>query len=636
MNKKFLYSLVLSLSFVSVFAGEENKYDVSKIDPSLLTNAFAVKRSEYIRFEIKDAGSAIYNYKIAITILNEKGDEHSGWYEWYDKSTTIRSVDAVLYDARGKKVKSLRNSEIADLSGSEDGTLADDNRVKRHNFFYGIYPYTVEYEVEIKQNQLLFMPKWMPVDDEDFAVESSVFEVVCPADYKIRYKALQYDREPVVSVGKEKVYHWELKNFKALKKEFASPEWQKITPTVVVGATDFEIAGFKGNMSNWKEFGRFVYNLKQNRDNLPIALKTTVHELTDKVPDTKQKIEVLYNYMQQNTRYISIQLGIGGWQPFDAGYVAQKKYGDCKALTNFMYSLLKEAGIRSVYTLVKAGKSNRSIFDDFPAQQFNHVILSVPLNKDTLWLECTSQTLPAGYLSSFTAQRYALMVDEDGGHLVKTPRYGYKENVQLRKVKAMIDESGKLDADVVTAYTGTQQDNLFDLITNHSKKEQLEYLKKEIDLPNYDITSFDYNTTKSRIPVVDEKLKIVAPDYAQVSGKRIFIQPNLLSKNNFKLKDEERRSDLDLTYEYEDIDSVEIAIPAGFIPEALPSPVLLNSKFGRYKMSCKVEGNTVFMTRVFESKSGKFPAADYKELVKMYDDIYKADRAKIVLVKKEG
>ena len=65
--------------------------------------------------------------------------------------------------------------------------------------------------------------------------------------------------------------------------------------------------------------------------------------------------------MQNNTRYISIQLGIGGWRPFEAAYVASKGYGDCKALSNYMYSLLKEAGILSYYTLVKAGAGEEDI-----------------------------------------------------------------------------------------------------------------------------------------------------------------------------------------------------------------------------------------------------------------------------------
>lgn len=636
MRKQLLYTVILQILALSVFAGEDNKYAVTKIDPSLLKDASAVKRYEYVRFEIKDAGSAVYYYKTAVTILNENGDKHATWYERYDRFTTIRSVDATLYDAYGKKVRSLKNAEISDFTGSGESSLADDNRYKAHNFYYKAYPYTVEYEVEIKRNDLMFMPSWMPIEDEEYTVENSVFEIVCPADYKIRYKSFNYEKEPAITGTKEKVYHWEVKNLTAVKDEYAGPEWQKITPTVVVGATDFEIGGFKGNMSDWKEFGKFVYSLKQNRDNLPPTVKAAIHQLVDNEPDVKKKIALLYNYMQQNTRYISVQLGIGGWQPFDASYVAEKKYGDCKALTNYMFSLLKEAGIRSVYTLVKAGTHKRYIVEDFPSQQFNHVILSVPLAKDTVWLECTDQTLAPGYLSGFTCNRYALMVDEDGGHLVKTPAYNFNDNLQVRKVSATVDESGKLSANIETEYTGIQQDDLFGMINTHSKKEQLEYLKKEIDLPTYDITSFDYKTIRSRIPAIDEKLNVVADNYAQVSGKRLFIQPNLLSKSSLKLQDDERQHDIDLMFEYRNIDTVEIAIPAGFVTEAMPQPVTFANKFAQYKINYKVEGNKVLLTRLFERKAGRFPKSDYKELVKMYADMYKADRGKIVLVKKES
>ena len=68
-----------------------------------------------------------------------------------------------------------------------------------------------------------------------------------------------------------------------------------------------------------------MFDLKSNRDALPANIKQKVHELTDHVNNTNEKIKLLYEYTQQNTRYISIQLGVGGWQPFDAKFVAEKK-----------------------------------------------------------------------------------------------------------------------------------------------------------------------------------------------------------------------------------------------------------------------------------------------------------------------
>ena len=626
------FFLMISLA---AFAKDDDKYDVSKINPALLKNANAVKRYELVRFEINDPGNGIYYYKRAITILNESGDEYAFWSQWYDKNTIIRSVDAILYDSKGKKIKSLKAKDIADVSGTSEGNLADDSRYKFHNFHCKSYPYTVEYEVEIKQHQLMFMPNWMAIEDDKFSVESSVFEIITPNDYTFRFKAFQYDKQPQITEGGKKTYHWEVSNLSAITDEYASPEWQKITPTIITGATDFELENHKGKMNSWVNFGKFVYNLKDKRDQLPDNIKAKVHELTDSEMDLHKKVGILYQYLQRNTRYVSIQLGIGGWQPFDATYVGTNKYGDCKALTNFMFSLLKEAGINSVYTLVKAGKNKRSIEEDFVSQQFNHVILAVPLAKDTVWLECTSQNLPAGYLSSFTANRYALMITEEGGKLVRTPSYKMKENLQKRNIRANLDENGKLTATVTTNYKAIQQDELFSFINTHTKKEQLESLKKMIDLPNYDITSFDYKISPSVLPELSESLNIVAENYAQVSGKRIFIQPNVLNKSSIQLKDEERHYDINLTYEFADADTVEIVMPAGFVAESMPQATSISNKFAIYKIGFKYTENKIMMTRLLEKKSGNFPKSDYKELAKFYSDIYKADRAKIVLIKKE-
>ncbi len=80
-----------------------------------------------------------------------------------------------------------------------------------------------------------------------------------------------------------------------------------------------------------------------------------------------------------------------------------------------MYSLLKEAGITSCYTLIKAGEMPDILPAIFLPSNLIMLFLCVPLQKDTMWLECTSQTLPSGYLGDFTCDRYALLIDETGG-----------------------------------------------------------------------------------------------------------------------------------------------------------------------------------------------------------------------------
>jgi hypothetical protein len=389
-------------------------------------------------------------------------------------------------------------------------------------------------------------------------------------------------------------------------------------------------------MQSWADLGKFMYALKQGRDELPDNIKATVHQLADGEMDTYTKIRKLYEYMQKNTRYVSIQLGIGGWQPYDARYVATKGYGDCKALTNYMFSLLKEAGIKSYYTLIRAGNSRKEVMTDFPAAAFNHVILCVPSANDTVWLECTSQTLPAGYLSDFTADRYGLLVDENGGKLVRTPRYGLHENLQVRRVKAKLDEQGTLLVNANSTYNAEQQDEVHDVISYLSKDKVKEYLHEHLDFATYDVTSFEYKEKKSVLPSVDESLEISVSNYATVTGKRLFILPNVMSRSHFRLKaDTARQYDVVLDFAYRDIDSVEIMLPEGYKPESMPSDVQISNKFGKYTSTVKLEGNTLYYYRLREQYSGHFPAKEYNDLVDFYEAVYKADRSRVVLVKQQ-
>lgn len=351
----------------------------------------------------------------------------------------------------------------------------------------------------------------------------------------------------------------------------------------------------------------------------------------------RKKIRILYEYLQKNTRYISVQLGIGGWQPFDATYVAQKGYGDCKALSNYMYSILKEAGIRSDYTLIKSGTNENYLTDDFPSRQFNHAILFVPLEKDTVWLECTSQDLPAGYLSAFTADRYALAVDENGGKLVHTPKYGLNDNIQIRKLKAILDNDASLTIQVNTTYKGLEQDDVHDIINNLSKDKVKEYLQKILDFPTYELDKFDYKENKSTLPEIEEQLNLYVSNYATITGKRLFITPDVMNRSYTKLKgDEERKYDIVLHDEFKHIDSVEIDIPKGYEIESAPQPVNIETKFGKYVSHAKLIDNKIIYYRMHEQHSGKFPPKDFGDLVNYCETIYKADRSKIVLLKKEN
>jgi hypothetical protein len=612
-------------------------YPVSAIPAALLKDANVVKRTEEISFEIINTHQTVYRKKYALTIINESGLDYAQLVEGYDKIRKIQSIEGSLYDSKGVLLRKLKPKEIQDYSNVSDISIMEDSRVKVHTFNYKEYPFTVMYEVVISSSSTYSFPGWMPQTNQRQAVENSSFSVTFPAEYAIRYKALQYKGEPVQTAFKSaKTLTWRINNLSAIIKPFASPNWHELTTSVHLAPTAFEMEGYAGNASTWQEFGKFSLALNRNRDKLPENIQQKVRELTSGLTDNREKVAKLYNFLQQNTRYISVQLGIGGLQPFEAGYVAQKGYGDCKALSNYMFSLLKVAGIPALHTLVNGGSSadDRYMIEDLPSHQFNHMILCVPMAKDTIWLECTDQNKPAGYMGSFTGNRKVLLITEEGGKLVSTPKYGVKENVQTRSIKGNLDAEGNLNMQVATTYKGTQQDDIFYMISELSKDKLKKILNEELGLSSYAVADFKYSAKKQVIPEVDEHLNIQVNNYATITGKRLFIQPNVLNRSGIQLAEEERLFDIEFANEYRDVDTVEIELLDGYEVESMPQPVSLKTKYGIYKASFRLDGKKIFYIREREQYAGRFPPSEYKEVANYYNAIYKADRSRIVLVKK--
>ncbi len=643
--KKLVFLLVsIFLLFISknVSAGDPPKYEVSKIPVELIKGAQAVVRVDKEVIEIQDIGRAIKKTLYAVTIFNEEADKYTTMRVIYDKLTKIDHFDGRVYDQFGKVISKLKKSDIQDVLCFDGFTFISDNRMKTATLARTTYPFTVEFEYEIEDKNLLHYGSWYPQPNAKTSVESSVFEVVTPKDFpELRYHGqhLTIKAEIAEREGK-KVYQWNWKNLpvRAKKEPYAPANSEKIESLSVAPAT-FEVEGYKGSMTSWENLGKWNILLSEGREELPAATQAKVQEMTTNIPSKLDKIKTLYEYMQSKTRYVGIQLGIGGWQPFPAAEVDSKGYGDCKALSNYMKSLLKVAGIESHYALIRAGNDGEKndFIASFPSRQFNHAILCVPLEKDTVWLECTSQSQAAGYMGNFTGDRHALLITPQGGKLVRTPTYTRNDNLLARKANIKLDLDGNATAEINTQYTGLQQDEQnMDYYTTLSKEEQKKWLYEKISVPNFEIIDFDLTRQKNRIPIVNENIKLKINALASKSGKRLFLQPNLLSKWEKAPEDmENRKEEVEVTdYEYIDTDKIAFELPEGYFLEHKPEDVNFKSAFGEYKATVVFEGNKVIYTRQISINKGHFPKEKYKEWVAFYRNVAKADKMKIVLVNK--
>jgi hypothetical protein len=623
--------LFILLGCTSLAKGQ-GVYDALKIPAELLKNADAVVRNEEYNLNIKSRSNATMSYKMAVTILSKSGDNHAGMDEYYDRLSSVYNLKACLYDAKGDKIKSYKPSDFKDESLTSEGTMYDDNRIKKLQFLNTSYPYTVEYSYEKDYNGYLGFEPWRPVSYFSCAVEKSAFTLQIAKDVTFKYLKSTGMKTDSSEVNNKLVYKWSCQNLPAFEYEPLAAGLSDITPWVMLSPNKFEYDHSQGNVDSWKNLGTWIFESSNQVQSLPESTKATVKSLTENAKTDQEKIAILYRYLQSNTRYVSVQLGIGGYIPITADKVAAVNYGDCKALSNYMRSLLSVAGIAS--NLVMLGSDMPSLNPTYSSfGQANHMVLCVPAAKDTTWLECTSQYMPVGFLGKSTASKIVLLVTKDGGKLVNTPTYKPEDNFQNRFTTVSLSAEGNADINIRTDYGSCQyQDNLGMMLIEPT--DQRKRLMNSLDIPNMEIISASFLQPDKAIPKLEERLVLRGSQLLSLGGDKMFLTLNMLNrKESVPRKIENRKTSFSLPYGFKDMDEITYTIPKGYKAEFIPKDVLLESEFGKYTAKAILKDNTIVYTRTQLINSKKYPPEKYKDLVDFYKKIYLADKEKAVLAK---
>ncbi len=614
----------------------ERSYSVRLLDSALIGEAHAVVREHWVSYDVRNKQNARMRVVYAVTILDEEAREESKIGIVYGHYIKIENLDGRLFDAEGKEIRDLEKGDLHDFSYVTGPNLADDWRGRTAEMYADQFPYTVEFSYDLSDDAQLGWPGWVAQGDE-YPVEHSYFEITLTKGENLRYWTNVDSIKPrITDENGRKTYIWEAMNLPEMSQDLQAESIEYRTCVVETAPSTFELDGYAGDVTSWQAFGQWFGQLLAGRDQLPASAIADVDRLVLPNDNPRTRVEKLYRYMQSKTRYVSIQLGIGGWQPFDATFVHDRGYGDCKALSNYMVALLKEAGVTAYPVLIRADDLDGLYRADFPSNQFNHVIVCVPFDRDSVWLECTSQIAPPGHLGDFTENRFGLLIGPQGGSLVWTPKTKPADNEQQRVAIGRLVSNGMLSADVTTVFSGDQQDQPRGALTDKSDEEKQKWLVNHIGVPNASLQRYNVDGIGGSIPRVDITMNILVPKYGTASGSRIMFQPNLMERRTYVPRENPgRKSPLRFNYPYRDKDSIIYYLPREYTVEALPAPMDLKCSFGLFNAKTTLVGDSIIVyTRILEMQKTEIPATAYGEYRKFSQDIVKADRSQAVLVKR--
>ena len=629
MKKIILNSLLFILVGLSAKT-QPGPYSLAAVPENVKNKASIITHLENIDVEVESIDRINLNVHKIFTVVNEEGKNALLFNEYTSKYVSLEDAEIKVFDANGKQTGKYKKKDMNTAATGEG--LIEDGYVTYYRISTSSYPITVDVRYEQKIKSTLVFPDFRFINQRQGVVESN-FTVRAPANAGIRYKAKNTTIEPVITEeGKYKVYKWTVKNVAPIEYEEGAVASRDRYPHVMIVSDKFSHYGFEGDLSSWKSFGTWIKNLYEGLDALSTDRQEFFSALTKDATSEKEKIKRIYNYMQENFRYVSIQLGIGGLRPFSAEFTDKTKYGDCKALSNYMKAALKSVGIKSYVAIINAEYNQEPVSPDFPANNFNHVILCVPGQKDSVWLECTSSTAEFGELGTFTENRNALLITNNGGVLVPTPKSHSSTNIlsTVTTVTMSDDLSG-----LTETVFNTKGD--FTEIMNDILKESKDHQKETL------VFYFGFKQPDDFVLVKEEanghKIKLgmfvtKVPEFN--AGNKLFISPRIYKMWPGNLpKAVNRKSDFYFRFPFEKNDTTILKLPPDVKPDALPKENELKCDYALYQSRYwyKESENSIYSATTLILKQHKVLAADYALVKKFFDDIAQDNSQKIVVQK---
>ena len=632
--------LLLSICILSFKGGLSSQIDLSveNIDESLLDNANSVVRFQNTKVYYKSITEIETHFSTAVTVLNKRAEDDLTVVVGYKESSSkVKDFVIQIFDKSGKFVDEYKKSDIKDQILDDGISMISDYRGKVFSYKAFKYPLTIKYEYKLLSESTAGIRGFHPIRKYKQSIESASYKIINSTSTKIFIKENAVDDFGIEKLG---AHHYSLQNMPAITSERFAPSISEIIPSVSFFPAEFSFEKYKGKANNWRDIGTWYYEsfLGDNMDLSKSTAKTDLDHYVQAESTTKEKVEQIYQFVQDNTRYINISLEEGGLKPLSASDVHNLKYGDCKALSLYMQSLLKLYDIPSNYIIIEAGRSSKDSFDEeyFSLAQGNHIIVNVPIEQDTIWLECTSNKTPAGFLGAFTDGRRCLEVNANGGKLVSTPDFDISENYTLHKADITADLDGAAAIKLTSNFKGLSVDKKLGL--EDLKDEDFEDYFKEKRFPNLKnivlnkkILAFNAEGLK-----YTEDYEFSAERYVELAANYMIVDFQITDlKVPFLPKDNNRKNRINFERSYKVESEVNYHIPNEFIIKHIPESISLSSDFGSYSLSIeKIGEQEIKVIRSFSLFEGNYEQDKYEEIKSFFDKVIHQENSELIFEKK--
>jgi transglutaminase-like putative cysteine protease len=597
---------------------------------------------------VQPNGKIKRQYREVVKILRPDGEARGTIRVYFDAQSRITDLHAWCIPVSGKdfEVKERDAVESA-IIGVDGGELVSDLRTKTLRIPAAVAGSVIGYEFEQELRPYVMVDKW---DFQDTApVREAHYTLQLPRGWSYKANWLNHAEERPTEAAAGQ-WHWSINDVRGIRVERDMPPWRGIAGSMVVALVP--PSGQDPGIQSWRDLGAWYLGLTRGRRDASPEIKQKVADLTAAVPTMLGKMQALASFVQNDVRYVAIELGIGGHQPHPAAEVFSHRYGDCKDKVTLLSTMLKEIGIDSYYVLINTERGSVTAMTP-PNLAFDHAIIAIalPADLDTatlqarvthpklgkiLFFDPTNELTPLGRLSGGLQANFGMLVTPEGGELLELPQLPVDTNGIERTAKMALDDKGTLRGDVHEVRLGDRAAaQRYEL---RSTTQDTDRIRPVEAVAGASFSTFQIlKATVANLRVADRPFEwnytLEADNFAKSAGDLLLVRPRVLGSKSSSLLEtkEPRQYPVEFAGPERDTDVFEITLPPGYQLDELPPPVNVDDGFAAYHSKTEVVGRVLRYTRTFEIKDLSVPVSKAEQLRDFYRIIAGDERNSAVL-----
>lgn len=555
----------------------------------------------------------------------------------FDSFTSIEDIEAYTY--LPKADKKVVVDYIETKREFDNGIFYSDQEAK-----YFTFPAVTEgaitnlnYTEIIKDPHFLGLFRlgsYVPTKSVQLSIEFPKNVTIGYIDFNTQNIGLDFKKEEMANSNK---YTWTVENLQGFQGEEDSESSLYYVPHIIVYIKSYEEDGKVHNvLSETKDLYQWYVSLIHKIDTNDLKMVYDIADkLTKNIKSKREKAETIFNWVQENITYVAFEDGLGGFVPRSAASVCTKRYGDCKDMANLLYEMLNHVGITSFRTWIGTRDRHYSYLEVPTPMVDNHMINTVVIENDTIFLDATDSYVPFGMPSAFTQTKEALLgIDDQNFKIIKVPAQKPEQSVSTIISNMTLDEE-TLNVSEKRSLTGYDKvDFISEYTYKKGDKTDEEYLNTTLALGNnktkyINISKENFDNQNTPL-ILNYDLNI--ENYAKVIGNKSYVNMNIdrtLSKSNLDIKDRKYSKKID--YKFHKNFVTTFTVPKDYKVNYVPEESFFENPNYSFKIYYEVKDNQIIQHKTITINTLRIENDEFESWNDFIKSIIKAYKKSIII-----